>query len=45
MSDDELKGYEVLLRVAVALEGINKELQTMNQEGIVIFGGHTLEEN
>ncbi len=45
MSEDELKGYEVLLRVAIALEGINSELAIMNSEGIVVFSGKTMEEN
>ncbi len=45
MTPNEQAGYEVLLRVAQALEGIQDQLTQMNKEGIVIFGGQTMEEN
>ncbi len=45
MSDDELKGYEVLLRVATALEGLREEVRRLNDEGVVVLGHADLNEN
>lgn len=45
MSEDELKGYEVLLRIAAALEGLREEIRRMNDEGVVVVGHADINEN
>lgn len=42
MSPEELK---LLKDIAESLNGIYIQLVTMNEEGITVFGGHTMEEN
>jgi hypothetical protein len=42
MSNEE---RALFLRLVEALEGIRGELQILNKEGIVVFGGTTTEEN
>lgn len=45
MSEDERLGYEVLLRIAKALEGMQEELRRINDEGVVVLGSADLNEN
>ena len=42
---DEFQKLKQIERIAVALEVIAAELQRLNKEGIVVFGGQTMEEN
>lgn len=42
MNEDEI---ELLIRIVEALEGIQAELHVMNDEGIMVFGGETINEN
>lgn len=42
---DEFEKLKTIQRIAVALEAIAVELHTMNNEGLTIFGGSTMEEN
>lgn len=45
MSEDELKGYDMLVRIAVALEGIQEQVRRLNDEGIVLMGDAGINEN
>lgn len=45
MNEDEQLGYQVLLRIAKALEGINTELMRMNDVGLVIINDVGANEN
>ncbi len=45
MTEDETKGYQVLLRIAEALEGMKEELRRINDEGVVVVGSADINEN
>lgn len=45
MDDKEQMGYDVLLRVAVALEGLREEVRRLNDEGVVVVGQADVNEN
>lgn len=42
---DSFEAMKLTERAVVALEAIAIELEKLNKEGVVVFGGTTLEEN